>query len=270
MFEHYGNWNYISTLISNQLNGIPGVESTLNSLGYAQSFDDAFEQWIIANYVDDSVYDGGKYGYSHYDFAPCVLSDIHSTFPLSTVQSTVNPYAADYIGFTSSTSKTITIAFNGQSDSKFRVDIILKNTSNDAIDSIISMPLDSVNHGTFVTTGFGSDYDLAVMTVMNIDSTIHENITASYSYSAAETSGVKENTLAVVEVFPNPATDLLYLTVPGNGMTNVTLQDIQGRLHYNGLICGSGIIDIRSLADGVYILKATGANGCFTEKIMKY
>lgn len=268
MFEHYGGWNYISTLISNQLNGIPGVQSTLGSLGYTQSFDDVFEQWVIANYIDDSLYDGGKYRYTHYDFYPCALSDIHSSFPLSTVQSTVNPYAADYIGFTSSTPKTITITFNGQPDSKFRVDMILKNSMNGSTDTVISMPLDSLNRGTYTTSGFGAAYDMAVMAVMNLDSTIHDTYKATYSYAAAETSGVTENNESNVDIFMNPATSVLLVNGTRGMAYYAELLSPCGSVCYSSTFCGSTAINTRDLAHGIYLFRITGSKQCAVKKII--
>ncbi len=65
--EHYGGANFISQLVQNPLNGIEGIEDTLDSLGYAITFDTVFHNWAIANYIDDTSLGNGKYGYFSLD-----------------------------------------------------------------------------------------------------------------------------------------------------------------------------------------------------------
>jgi len=270
MYEHFGKWNYISALISNQLNGINGVDSTLNELGYAESFDDAFEQWVIANFADDSIYAGGKYSYIHYRFSSCYISANYTSFPTGIKSATVTPYGSDYITFSSSVPKPIVINFNGQPDSKFRIDFILKNTTNNHIDSIIGVSLDSLNYATFIADNLGTTYDKAVMVVMNVDSTIHENNTASYSYSAGNYLGFKESeTKNKIAVFPNPVKDKLFIVSSSNLNTIIEINDIQGRVHFSEKFINTITINISGLAKGIYVLRITNDEETYIEKIIK-
>ncbi len=238
MYEHYGHWNYISTLIGNQLNGISGINSTLNQLGYTETFDDAFEQWAIANYVDDTLYAGGKYAYAHYNFSAAHNSDTHAAFPTGVMSKTVNPYGVDYVLFTAATPKPIIVDFTGQPDSKFRVDFILKNTATNHIDTLINVPLDASNHATIEFDGLGSAYNRAIMVVINLDSAIQEGSTASYSYSAALQVGVDEQKLNnCITIFPNPAKEKIYVVASNNQPSQLEIRDMQGRLLWNRPVC---------------------------------
>jgi hypothetical protein len=64
MNEHYGGNETISTIVAEQANGIEGINNVLNSSGYDKSFDQIFQDWTIANYLDDTTLaEDGIYGY---------------------------------------------------------------------------------------------------------------------------------------------------------------------------------------------------------------
>jgi hypothetical protein len=63
LFEHFGGAPFISALVQEQANGIEGIENTLAAFRYKESFDEIFDNWTIANYIDDTEKSGGKYGY---------------------------------------------------------------------------------------------------------------------------------------------------------------------------------------------------------------
>lgn len=63
LFEHFGGAAFTSALVQEQANGIEGIENTLVAFGYSDTFDEIFDRWTIANYVDDTRKAEGKYGY---------------------------------------------------------------------------------------------------------------------------------------------------------------------------------------------------------------
>ena len=63
LFEKYGGAAFTTALVQEQANGIEGIENTLAAFGYNDSFDEIFDNWTIANYIDDTRKAGGKYGY---------------------------------------------------------------------------------------------------------------------------------------------------------------------------------------------------------------
>jgi len=184
MFEHFGGWNYISALIKNQADGIEGVAGALKQLEVAETFDEVFEQWIIANYADDSLYEGGKFAYSHYNFLPCNVAASYAKYPVKTISTTVTPYAADYITFSATSPSPVRITFDGQLNSKFRLVFVLEDAASDHIDTLIRVPIDENNHADFSADKLGIEYDRVVMIVMNVDATIPDKSSVPYSYTA--------------------------------------------------------------------------------------
>ena len=63
MSEHYGGADTISAIVAEKANGIEGVNNVLVALGVLKDFDQIFQDWAIANYLDDTTFADGIYGY---------------------------------------------------------------------------------------------------------------------------------------------------------------------------------------------------------------
>jgi len=63
LYEKFGGSPFVSALVNEQANGIEGIEKTLAAFGYTETFDEIFDNWTVANYIDDTNKAGGKYGY---------------------------------------------------------------------------------------------------------------------------------------------------------------------------------------------------------------
>ena len=67
MYEHYGGAELLWDLVQDQANGIEGWENALAANGIERSFDQIFQDWCIANYLDDTSWADGRYGYYELD-----------------------------------------------------------------------------------------------------------------------------------------------------------------------------------------------------------
>lgn len=67
LYEKYGGAPFVSALVQEQANGIEGIQRTLAAFGYRDSFNTVFDNWTVANYIDDTRKAGGKYGYETLD-----------------------------------------------------------------------------------------------------------------------------------------------------------------------------------------------------------
>ena len=97
-------------VIASPLNGIDGFEQVLRSIPRAPAFDDLFADWVVANALDDTSVDDGRYGYRaihpHVGL-PAVQRDV----PLRD-SGTVHQYGTKYISVTPS-SGPLQIEFKG-------------------------------------------------------------------------------------------------------------------------------------------------------------
>ncbi|MFX1378772.1 MAG: hypothetical protein ACFFA4_06725 [Promethearchaeota archaeon] len=67
MYEHYGGESLIWDFCHEQANGIEGWNNVLAARGIKKTFDQIFEDWAIANYLDDTSFAHGIYGYYNLD-----------------------------------------------------------------------------------------------------------------------------------------------------------------------------------------------------------
>jgi hypothetical protein len=67
LYEKFGGAAFVSALVDEPANGIEGIEKTLAAFGYSETFDEIFDAWTVANYIDDTRKAGGKYGYETLD-----------------------------------------------------------------------------------------------------------------------------------------------------------------------------------------------------------
>jgi len=67
LYEKFGGAVFISALVAEPANGIEGIENTLAAFGYSETFDEVFDAWTIANYVDEPI-PGSMYGYDSIEF----------------------------------------------------------------------------------------------------------------------------------------------------------------------------------------------------------
>jgi len=242
MYEHYGGLDFISTLIQDQANGIPGVGNTLGNLGYPETFEESFQHWVLANYLDDEAYQNGRYSYHHYNFPPCYVTAIHVNYPTELRTDSVSAYAADYVVFRTTSPKHIAINFSGDSTSLFRLSFILTDFQTNEVIAIHNIPLDSINGAIFSADSFGIVYDKITMVVMNVDSSLAEDASAQYSYIANVTTGIAEDQEDVFEEhslfsylltqnYPNPfnpSTTIEY-TLPHSAYVHLTIYNTAGQ-----------------------------------------
>ncbi|GHC55747.1 T9SS type A sorting domain-containing protein [Ulvibacter litoralis] len=80
--------------------------------------------------------------------------------------------------------------------------------------------------------------------------------------------GLDNNSLAGVSIYPNPASDVLNVSVPSTvEVTSAVLYDVLGK--DTGVSLVNGAMNTANLARGVYILSINTTAGSLTEKVVK-
>ncbi|MEW6233536.1 MAG: hypothetical protein AB1566_14655 [Chloroflexota bacterium] len=80
--EKYGGYALLRDIVAEKTHGPAGITAALARRGSNQTFDGVFEDWVIANYVNDAQVAGGRYGYA--DIRGKASLDLtHSQAPLT-------------------------------------------------------------------------------------------------------------------------------------------------------------------------------------------
>jgi hypothetical protein len=69
-----------------------------------------------------------------------------------------------------------------------------------------------------------------------------------------------------IELFPNPATDVVHIVSKLDAQAQYTLKDMQGKLVQQGQV---GLVDVSAIQTGVYILDIQTKNGKVSRKFVK-
>ena len=100
--------------------------------------------------------------------------------------------------------------------------------------------------GTYFAAGFGSD------------------VPSSIAMKVGETVGINELNTVAGMAYPNPATDLVTISIEGEGVANLTVTDVAGRVAMTNqvsLTAGQAELNIANLESGVYIFNVELENG---------
>lgn len=113
------------------------------------------------------------------------------------------------------------------------------------------------------------------ITVSGATSSVANTVAGEASFdnlnvSAFGTAGVGENALANLSVFPNPANDVVNVTVDAL-VSNVAIVDLNGRTVKTAKFDGvsSASVNVSDLASGVYMMTISSDKGTTTKKIVK-
>lgn len=83
-----------------------------------------------------------------------------------------------------------------------------------------------------------------------------------------KTASIEENAEISLNIWPNPATDFIYLHIDNLQITNVSVIDLQGRNVIKEVNSNIEQIDIRQLKSGNYIIQILGNNFSIVKKLV--
>lgn len=178
LYEHYGGLGTIRALIADTTNGTDSVDNTVRPLG--TNFGGVFEEWVIANYIDDSGLLGGEYGYESYVLSgdsQFLDSAVHAQHPLPVTRSSVYYSATRYIRFEHV--RDLSIHFAGSEGNTFALQYI--GLAQGAPVEVGEIPLNERNEG--YRDFRGDTLDTVVLVPAVLEPTF---LTVSFSYSTCD------------------------------------------------------------------------------------
>lgn len=188
LYDQYGERIHqplIKTIVANPFQSTIGIDSAFAKLGQSTTFKSTFTDWVIANYVRDTVTYKGHYGYFGENVPPFSLMGNYTSYPVSR-NSSVERYAAVYAQFRQG--YNLDLGFDGADNRQFKAQVIEKDTVNHTfvLDSIL---LDSLEAGHIVIPGFDTTYQEVILVPTAISPVASPD---SFQFTA-DASGIEEN-----------------------------------------------------------------------------
>jgi len=148
--DHYGGEEILTAVTNNPIDGIASVDDSLAALGYTQTADDVFQEWIIANYLSNNS--------KTYSYSDRYLPPVKNTYKRAPddITGEVRAFGADYF-VVSSNSEALKIDFRGTpvtpllAEAPFSGDSCWWSNHGDSIDSRLTRSVDlrGVTSATF-------------------------------------------------------------------------------------------------------------------------
>lgn len=168
--EHYGGSQIIQKIVTHPDNGIESVLQALKNEGYLVQFKEVFRNWTIANFLDDTSFANGSYGYYNISLSMSV-EDTYFASTLPRTENSVPYWGTDYLRFTSRMGQPFFLEFQGKLNTKFLVTAILtNNTSTPRNTIVIPVEISPDNFGTFSIEDHGVSADEIVLTISSYTS----------------------------------------------------------------------------------------------------
>ncbi len=278
-YENCGGMEAVNLLVQEPANSMAGYEAVLDSLGNIDNVDDIFGDWIVANFLDDTLLAQGQFGYRGVQLPPFSTCASYSMYPVNNASESVNHWAADYYRFTGFGEKNgIVLSFDGDDSSEYRVRGI--SILSDGTRQVHEMDLDAgTQTGSLWIGGLESPGDEVILAVGDV---LNSGGTSEYSFSAeAETGTGTQPEMASalsLHTVSNPFSGNLELSLtwePGAVPHNpaVTIFDLNGRLvrtfHLEGESRGYAEINWNGrnqsgipCPSGIYLVRATHGKSC--------
>ncbi len=294
LYEHYviEEENIIFNLVHATENSTAGLDAALLETGWGADVTskDVFNNWVIANHINDPVFMNGLYSYSDNpigtgQFALANTNE-HSSYPVSSDNISMNHWSVNYILF-ENIDLDLYVSFDGdETNSDFHVQFV-KFLNNEPVEDVIEMELDEMMNGLAVMHNSGFDKVLMVVTDTY---TSYSQITYNYQaleFVSAEDEEVNIESQYSVTNYPNPFSlnstcnqgITISYSIPISGNVEIEIYNIKGQKvtslynEYNNVgensALWNGKDDSNSVvSSGIYYYKITSGNYSETKKMV--
>ena len=264
MYEHYGKENYIRSLISNQLNGIEGVSSTINYLGYKDSFEEVFHNFILANLLDRQTNEGDKYFYNHYNFPQIKFTALQQDYP-KVANGNLKAFATDYYRMIPTDSNDYVIHLDAGNDKTALSLVSVKAGSDPVVDDMF---VESDGTGTINTNRFKRASDTLFIVVSNINRKLEEGKTEKYKLTIQSIPLSVADEMPAFDLYSDPVNHQIIVrsTLAYRPEIALELYDVMGR-NISFTNSGSGKYKIDNGVSGFIFARIRSGNYSIVKKV---
>jgi hypothetical protein len=192
LVDYYGIDILKESLRISEKTGIDSINDILQRKGNTERFKDIFNNWAIASYLNDCTFNG-KYCYKNENLKNIHVIPFNNFIPFVgestlSVSQTISNWSAQWQKF-SGANKTLTLTFDGRSQSYFKVLYIIRGYSDTY--EVKELKLDVNNKGEIIIPNMGIDKASVMVIPLMENSNLGANNNSDFYYSitaAATTS----------------------------------------------------------------------------------
>lgn len=232
-FERYGGHPAVYALVHEPANSMAGFDKILDDFSYPENTDDVFIDWSVANFLDDTSLEDGRYGYIGDDLPP-FFALTYSSYPVEATK-TVNNWATDYYRFKDISFENLALTFDGSDSNKFGVRAIVLHDTETT--EILPMPLDEpTQSGALEINNLTNPLDQVILVVASVSSSGAQ----VYQFTAGDALGISTDpsqltTNISLIITPNPFSSVVDIQLNWNGTVTaenptIDIYDLQGRI----------------------------------------
>lgn len=232
LYEQYGA-SILKNYLANKVNGVTGIDNILQSYTPPTDFRTTFNNWLIANYLNDKTVSPGltTWGYNYSNIikvTPKTILDPNVT----NASDAVYKLAAQYISYTSG--KNLNINFNTLGNSGIKIKAIKTGASGKAVEDVTP----GINYSV---PDFGTTYNNVSFIVYNDNRNEYTQGPFAYSYTSSGTFENKPMEIAYDTTVPTGVLPLApgdSIAVAFDGIAGTRLDSIKVALRQAGSMTG--------------------------------
>ena len=200
LHEHYGGPQTIAAIVKDRANGISGINSALHTRGIEATFPVIYADWKVANYLDDTEFADGQYGYQNEQLRLRHHRE-HRSYPVSVENNRLASYASDYIPFyPSARNSSLSLFFEGED--RLLYDVKAIEFQGEQPMTVHDMSVTEMGKGSLLISDFGQSVGkVTLIPSIQPEQELSGRNISSYAYSAQQ---IIEKVEFNSTVLPNP------------------------------------------------------------------
>ena len=200
LHEHYGGSQTIAAIVKDRANGISGIDNALHSRGIEATFPVIYADWKVANYLDDTEFADGQYGYQNEQLRLRHRRE-HRSYPVSVENNVLASYGSDYIPFyPSARNGSLSLSFEG--DNRLPYDVKAIEFQGEQPTTVHDMSLTEMGKGSLLILDFGQVVGkVTLIPSVQPEHDLSGHSVSSYAYGAQQ---IIEKIEFNATVLPNP------------------------------------------------------------------
>ena len=221
--EQFDDGTIIKDLVSEPLNSIAGISNQLVEHGYTIPFEAIFNNWTVANYLDDPDVEQGQYNYENLDLPIFNSTHVHVSYPASG-SGTTNPWATDYVRLTPNEQN-----YNLHLEVNHPISVGVIRMSNDVVSTVDFFSVDDVLDINLPE--MTEEYYRMILVFPNA-----ANSSLSYNYEITENTSVDNYELEIANYeltnYPNPfnpSTTISFSVTQTSSFVNLEIYNLKGQ-----------------------------------------